>query len=65
MKNKKLKLTDLKVKSFVTEDNDELVKTIKGGARSGSIDNPSDFFTCNGPTPGTHCFICPQDQILR
>jgi len=56
MKNKKLKLADLKVKSFVTERSEEKVNTLKGGARSIG----KSQIGC-GPTPGTWCYVCPAE----
>ncbi|ELR73066.1 hypothetical protein C900_00146 [Fulvivirga imtechensis AK7] len=43
MKNKKLKLDELKVKSFVTEDINDHAETIKGG---GIVINPSWIDGC-------------------
>ena len=43
MKNKKLKLNELKVKSFVTEDFNDNAETIKGG---GIVINPSWIDGC-------------------
>jgi len=54
MKNKKLKLNELKVKSFFPENKKQIVDTIKGGA-------PQSQITC--PTPESRCFVC-NDHIL-
>lgn len=68
MKKKRLKLEELKVKSFVTLENNDLSETIKGGAVNAGdtlvpIDKPgkSDFGPACGPTPGTWCYVCPVD----
>ena len=66
MKKKRLKLSELKVKSFVTLENEKLSETIKGGIAGGDTLNPIDkkpFDTLIGcePTPGTWCYICPVD----
>lgn len=66
MKKKKLRLDELKVKSFITQNEEALGKTIKAGVNT-SIDTPGDpqpidpFKTqvdCD-PTPATWCFYCP------
>lgn len=68
MKKKKLRLDELKVKSFVTQNDEALGKTIKAGFNS-IIDTPNEtqpidpFETqvdCD-PTPATWCFYCPVD----
>ncbi|MGB3466271.1 MAG: pinensin family lanthipeptide [Cyclobacteriaceae bacterium] len=46
MKKTKLSLTELKIKSFVTEGDKNKAETIKGGI---AID----------PTAATYCFVCP------
>jgi len=64
MKKKKLVLRELKIKSFVTFEDGDSSKTIKGG-----IANPIDHITKDpiktkigcGPTPGTWCYVCPAD----
>ncbi|MEL6558727.1 MAG: pinensin family lanthipeptide [Bacteroidota bacterium] len=68
MKKNKLRLDELKVKSFVTQDDEALEKTIKGGIGSivdlpnDPIKNPIDTILCQ-PTPGTWCYICPVDRF--
>jgi hypothetical protein len=47
MKNKKLNLGDLKVKSFVTEIQDETSETAKGGFSAGQICNTNEPEFCN------------------
>ena len=66
MKKKKLRLNELKVKSFVTQNEELNRKTVKGGRNI--IDLPADTVidpigtkvVC-GPTPGTWCYHCPAD----
>ena len=69
MKKKKLRLDELKVKSFVILKNDLENKTIKAG-RNTSIDTPSDIDPISDPfetkvdcdpTPATWCYWCPMD----
>ncbi len=61
MKNKKLNLKSIEVKSFVTDLSRETVNTVKGGATLGC----SVAHTCNctgdGPWETAHCSdqICP------
>lgn len=57
MKNKKLKLKEIKVKSFVTQSNDRLAETIKGGRYRQISGSPcseagSDVCGSNGCGPG-------------
>lgn len=52
MKNKKLNLEDLKVKSFVTNVGDEKTETIKGGS---FLDCQTDMLICG---PGGTQFGC-------
>jgi hypothetical protein len=47
MKNKKLNLEDLKVKSFVTEIQDEMSETAKGGFSDGTPCNTQEPEFCN------------------
>lgn len=67
MKKKKLKLDELRVKSFVTLDKDAISKTIKAGINSDidvpvdPIKNPLETKIDCGPTPGTWCYYCPID----
>ena len=67
MKKRRLKLEELKVKSFVTLKEDSLGETIKGGARQPSDElvpnNPIKTILGCGPTPGTWCYICPVDEL--
>ena len=46
MKKTKLSLTELKIKSFVTEEHKKNAQTIKGGIEK-------------DPTAATYCFVCP------
>ena len=68
MKKRKLRLDELKVKSFVTNNEEALGKTIKGGVNSDfdipkdPIRNPIDTILC-APTPGTWCYYCPIDDL--
>lgn len=65
MKKKRLKLDELKVKSFVTLEDDNASQTIKAGAAGSGGDelvpNPIKTILCP-PTPGTWCYICPVDS---
>ena len=64
MKKKKLRLDELKVKSFVTQNEEALGQTIKGGINS-VIDLPKDpikTIVCD-PTPGTWCYYCPVNEL--
>jgi len=54
MKKKRLKLNELKVKSFVTDEEKNNANTLKGGGRSGV-----EFTNPERPTPATLCFDCP------
>ena len=57
MKKKKLTLTELQVKSFVTVNDPKIEQTIKGGAKS----DPTALtlcFICPDPTAQTNCFVC-------
>ncbi|MGB3463965.1 MAG: pinensin family lanthipeptide [Cyclobacteriaceae bacterium] len=61
MKKKKLRLDELKVKSFVTLTEEGETITVKAGLRNTVIDipkNPWDTVICE-PTPGTRCYYCP------
>ena len=63
MKRKKLKLDDLKVKSFVTEEQLDKGQTVKGGARSGFICTLFDVcdWTDDGVCPSlglSDCHLC-------
>ncbi|MGB3463964.1 MAG: pinensin family lanthipeptide [Cyclobacteriaceae bacterium] len=65
MRKKKLKLDELKVKSFVTLTEEDETNTVKAGLRNTVIDipqdpikNPLDTALC-APTPGTWCYYCP------
>ena len=49
MKNKKLNLDKLKVNSFVTESNDEINKTIKGGIGSDTLYDTACQNSFGGP----------------
>ncbi|MGB3466431.1 MAG: pinensin family lanthipeptide [Cyclobacteriaceae bacterium] len=69
MKKKKLRLDELKVKSFVTVADEESAQTMKAGLKDTSIDQTDDGtviinwntrLNC-GPTPGTWCYFCPVD----
>jgi len=59
MKNQKLKLDQLKVKSFTTEVNGENQQTVHGGGKTGDVilqtkpmcDLISIFFVCNVKVP--------------
>lgn len=64
MKNKKLNLSELKVKSFVTDLENEKGNTIKGGSMIGNTDCCGTLYSqcnlCNKPAPsgdpgGTVC----------
>lgn len=63
MKNKRLRLEELKVKSFITFKEGDAGETIKGGNRA-PVDNlrpyktPGDTALCQ-PTPATFCYHCP------
>ncbi|GAA0188672.1 hypothetical protein GCM10009122_47720 [Fulvivirga kasyanovii] len=63
MKNKKMNLTDLKVKSFITELDSTSENTVKGGYESAPAECPTGLgaYTCNtknaecGPAPTIGC----------
>ena len=55
MKKKRLKLNELKVKSFMPQNEKQVTNTIKGGGRPTQI---------GCPTPGTWCYICPDDNTF-
>ena len=62
MRKKKLRLNELKVKSFVTVADDANSKTVKAGIDFTIIDKTRDpINTAIGcePTPATHCYWCP------
>ena len=66
MKKKRLKLKELKVKSFITLTNLDSGETIKGGLRAPGDDlvphkkTPGDTALCQ-PTPATFCYHCPPE----
>lgn len=67
MKNRKLKLNELSVKSFVTQSEDQLAKTIRGGQDqdrdykqiSGKPCSVVGSKKCGGLTWGTQCTTAP------
>ena len=57
MKTKKLNLSQLKVKSFITNDSKSMLKTIKGGAKEKETDElPEDY------TDAMTGKCCPGDE---
>lgn len=54
MQKKKLSIKNLKVTSFVTEND----KEVKGGREAITIKTTTE------PTPMTWCYWCPPDEIL-
>jgi len=58
MNKKRLKLNELKVKSFVTNEDKNDAVTIKGGGRSVII-------LSRDPTPNSWCFVCETDFTIR
>lgn len=64
MKKKKLRLDELRVESFVTNNEEALGNTIKGGIDMPKypIRNPIDTILCQ-PTPATWCYYCPINEL--